>query len=54
MPLRPTAGADAAGLGSTLGGVRLKKPLKPPKGGPSLLNNFPLLLIGFFVLRSHI
>ena len=44
MPASPAdADAGAAGLGCTPGGVRLKGPLKPPDGGPDLLNDFLFL-----------
>lgn len=42
-PLKPPGDVDAAGLGATLGGARLKGPLTPPNDGPDLLNDFVFL-----------
>lgn len=39
----PRGDAGAAGLGSTLGRVRLARPLKPPSGDLDLPNDFLLL-----------
>lgn len=46
----PGDATGAGGLGPTLGGVRPKRPLKSPNGGPDLLNDFPFLQNSDFVI----